>query len=488
MSSSPIKITLCAIFLAVSSLLHSAPNRKFYREYAKQALIREIGQDSSSREAFNLKFKNKPFCPENNIQDVDIHNEHLTTTYDLANYIMEHYQSDTMRLWVLMDWISNNVRYDINLSDSQSNKSQKQLAEWTLKHKKGVCAHFEALFSFTAKHMGIESHTVIGYTRENLHKRVGMHWLRDFGSYYDSKYPKWRKTFFPLTIKFRQGKNDRNGHVWSVCKLGDNYHVFDPTWAAMVKHKYQARIETKSYDNVRYCVLEMRRDNKVEYAKTISNESVSLSKDSTFAFKRNKFYYFMCEDNKWHYMNLQPFDPIYRFQKKPYSNFRFDHFYERGYKKDKYAAERNIVVPDSAYQYALNCHYYKNEIEQAIDCLNRMNAEKGIGNTYVREHRHYLEAKIDKHFYQEGEKLTATALKSFNKAYAMISGNNMKPENIPTIKQLITSCETDIRIANTHFRKMNSRIYRKSANRKIKGNNKILFEIEMIRKKIYKVQ
>lgn len=484
MNNSAIKITLCALFSAFFSLLHSAPDKKFYRDYAKKALIRTIGQDSSSKENFNLKFKNNPFRPENNIQDVDIPKERLTSTYDLANYIMENYQSDTMRLWVLMDWISNNVRYDINLSGTQTNKSQKQLAEWTLKYKKGVCAHFEALFSFTAKHMGIESHSVLGYTRKNLHKRVGIHWLRDFGPYYDSKYPKWRKKFFPLTIKFSQDKRDRNGHIWSICKLGDNYHVFDPTWAAMVKHKYQARIETKSYDNVRYCILEMRRDNMVQYTEKISNESVSLTKDTTFIYRREKFYYFMCEDNKWHYMNLQPFDPIYRFQKKPYSNFRFDHLYERGYKKGKYTAERNIVLPDSAYRYALNCHYYKSEIEQDIDCLKRMNAEKGIGNTYVREYRQYLELKIDNHFYQEGEKMTAIALKSFNKAYSMSSGNNIKPENIPAIKQLISSCEADMRIANNHFRKMNSRGYKKSANRKIRGINRILHELDIIKKKI----
>lgn len=486
MSNSSIKIILCTLFLAVPSLLHSAPDKKYYRDYAQKALIRTIGQDSSSKENFRLEFKNNPFRPENNIQDVDIPKEHLTTTYDLANYIMEKYPSDTMRLWVLMDWISNNVRYDINLSSTQSNKSQKQLAEWTLKHKKGVCAHFEALFSFTAKHMGIESHTVKGYTRENLHKRVGIHWLRDFGTYYDSKYPKWRKTFIPFTIKFSQGKNDRNGHVWSVCKLGDNYHVFDPTWAAMEKYKYQARIETKTYDNVRYCFLKIRKENKTVNTKKISNESVSLSKDTTVINRRNKFYYFMCEDNKWHYMNLQPFDPIYRFQKKPYSNFRFDHFYERGYKKNKYAAERNIVLPDSAYRYALNCHYYKSEIEQDIDCLKRMNAEKGIGNTYVRERKQYLETKIDNHFYQEGEKMTALALKSFNKAYTMSSGNNIKPENLTVIKQLITSCETDLNIANNHYRKMVSKSYKKSANRKIKENYRILHELKIIKKKIYK--
>lgn len=484
MGNSVRKILLCALLSAVFSLLHSAPDKRYYRQYARQALTSAIRQDSSSLEIFNLTFKNNPFRPENNIQDVDIPKEHLNSTYDLANYIMANYQSDTMRLWVLMDWISNNVKYDINLSSTQSNKSQKQLAEWTLRYKKGVCAHFEALFAFTAKHMGIESHSVFGYTRENLHKRVGIHWLRQFGPFYDRQYPWWRKVFFPVTVKFRQDKNDRNGHIWSVCKLGGNYHVFDPTWAAMKKYKYQARIETKNYDNVRYCILEMRKDNKLAYSAKIGHESVSLYKDTTFAYRRNKFYYFMCEDNKWHYMNLQPFDPIYRFQKKPYSNFRFDHFLERGHKKDKYAAERNIVLPDSAQQYALNSHYYKTEIEQDIDCLKRMNTQKGIGNTYVRAHRHYLEAKIDGYFYKEGEKMTATALKSFNKAYTMSSGNTINPENIPTIKQLVASCEADLHKANSLFGKMKSRSYRKSANRKIKENNRILHKLGIIKKKI----
>lgn len=483
-NNSAIKIILCTIFSIICSLLHSAPNKEYYKKSAKQALISKISQDSTTFEIFRLGFKEKPFTPENNIQDVVIPKEHLNSTYDLANYIMDNYQSDTMRLWVLMDWISNNVKYDINLSGSQSNRSQKQLAEWTLKYKKGVCAHFEALFSFTAKHMGIESHTVLGYARENLHKRAGIHWLRQFGSFYDDKYPKWRKTLFPYTIKLHQDKKDRNGHVWSICKLGDNYHVFDPTWAAMKKYKYQARIETKTYDNVKYSILEMRRDNKALYSYTIGHESVYLTKDTTFFYKRNKFYYFMCEDNKWHYMNLQPFDPIYRFQKKPYSNFRFDHFLERGYKKGKYSAENNVVLPDSAFQYALNCHYYKTEIEQNIDCLKRMNAHKGIGNTYVREYRHYLETKIDKHFYQEGDKISANALKSYNKAYAMSCGTNIKPESVPLVKQLISSCETSLRTANEHYKRMLSKNFRKSAKRKIKENMKILHDLDEIKKRL----
>ncbi len=119
-----------------------------------------------------------------------------------------NFTDDTVKSVFL--WITDNISYDIrklkSIEDGSISKKASQfksedaykahLLENVIEKKKGVCEDYAMLFKTILDDLGYESHVILGYTKQD-------------------------------------GKvNRRLGHAWNAVKVGDQWKLFDPTWAA----------------------------------------------------------------------------------------------------------------------------------------------------------------------------------------------------------------------------------------------------------------
>ena len=114
----------------------------------------------------------------------------------LASYIKENSRDTRQMLWSLQNWLSENVVYDLSVTDVQSKYDTEGLANWTLRNKKGVCANFSSLFSEVSNRMGIPMFIIDGYTLNNKVRGLD------------------------------------GGHAWCACIIDSVPYLFDPTWGS----------------------------------------------------------------------------------------------------------------------------------------------------------------------------------------------------------------------------------------------------------------
>ena len=126
-------------------------------------------------------------------EPVNVPKEHAKDIDALAKYIKENCRDTRQMLWTLQNWLSENVMYDLSVTDVQSKYNATELAIWTLRNRKGVCANYSSLFSEVSNRMGIPMFIIEGYTpKDNI---VG-----------------------------------EGGHAWCACIIDSVPYMFDPTW------------------------------------------------------------------------------------------------------------------------------------------------------------------------------------------------------------------------------------------------------------------
>ena len=128
-------------------------------------------------------------------EPVNVPKEHAKDVDALAKYIKENCRDTRHMLWSLQNWLSENVMYDLSVTDVQTKYNATDLANWTLRNRKGVCANYSSLFSEVSNRMGIPMFIIEGYTpKDNI---VG-----------------------------------EGGHAWCACIIDSVPYMFDPTWCS----------------------------------------------------------------------------------------------------------------------------------------------------------------------------------------------------------------------------------------------------------------
>lgn len=114
----------------------------------------------------------------------------------IANYIQNNFKTDDEKVRAAFYWTASKISYDIeNMYAINFNETKEQKIDKTLKSKKGVCINYAEIFNDITNKLGVKSVVIEGYTRQN-------------------------------------GKASYVAHAWCGVKMGDDWFVFDPTWAS----------------------------------------------------------------------------------------------------------------------------------------------------------------------------------------------------------------------------------------------------------------
>lgn len=103
----------------------------------------------------------------------------------------------TDTLHSIFQWVATNIEYDLeSLNDLPSYQHPSELLEMVWTQRRGVCMHYAELFNAFCQYLDYEAAVVTGYS--------------SYQGIEDGKY----------------------GHSWNAVKVGKEWYLFDPTWAA----------------------------------------------------------------------------------------------------------------------------------------------------------------------------------------------------------------------------------------------------------------
>lgn len=115
------------------------------------------------------------------------------TVRGLARYITASYSSEADRARAAFVWVARHIRYDVaNQFLLEYEREPAVVVQETLDQRRGVCRHYAELYSALANQAGVLTYVVPGY-----------------GSLRDAV-----------------------GHAWCASRIGGQWQLMDPTWAA----------------------------------------------------------------------------------------------------------------------------------------------------------------------------------------------------------------------------------------------------------------
>jgi hypothetical protein len=118
------------------------------------------------------------------------------TIRGIARFIFENFSKETDKLRAIFIWLSENFDYDVeNMYSLKSYSDSQELIDGMLEEKKGVCMHFAYLFKEIGDILGITSHIISGYTKQD-------------------------------------GVISSLSHVWCASFVDSEWLLIDPTWGA----------------------------------------------------------------------------------------------------------------------------------------------------------------------------------------------------------------------------------------------------------------
>ena len=122
--------------------------------------------------------------------------QNMRTAPEIARYLTKDLASPTDKVRAIYYWMAHSIRYDVSKMNSNSTYTDPQeLVDQVLKTRKGLCAHYSALFDACCHSVGIQSYNIEGYTRQN-------------------------------------GKVINIAHAWNAVKIDGRFYNIDVTWAA----------------------------------------------------------------------------------------------------------------------------------------------------------------------------------------------------------------------------------------------------------------
>lgn len=129
--------------------------------------------------------------------------EKIKSVDDLKNvwyFIYQHFYSDSLRLRAAVDWIAENISYDVKGWKTENPKASD--VNYVLKSKKAVCGGYASLLNVLCDMLNIECQVVTGTARA-----------------------------FDRDIYLIQSRLIEN-HAWNMVKVNGSWRLVDPTWIA----------------------------------------------------------------------------------------------------------------------------------------------------------------------------------------------------------------------------------------------------------------
>lgn len=126
------------------------------------------------------------------------------STGSIARYVNSKFSTNHDKIRAIYYWITKNIQYDIkNKYAINLHEDTKGVADKLLKSQKGVCIDYAILFDNIVHQLGIKSHVILGFTKQN-------------------------------------GALDNIPHAWCAASIGGIWYLLDPTWdaGAVIDSKY----------------------------------------------------------------------------------------------------------------------------------------------------------------------------------------------------------------------------------------------------------
>lgn len=135
------------------------------------------------------------------------------STSEITNYINSNFTSESDKIRAAFYWTASNISYDVeNMNEPNFIYTPQEKINSALKTKKGVCIHYAEVFSEIANKLGIKTHIIGGYTKQN-------------------------GVVTPIS------------HAWCASKVDGKWQLFDPTWASGFVN---GKKFTKKFNNTYY--------------------------------------------------------------------------------------------------------------------------------------------------------------------------------------------------------------------------------------------
>ncbi|WPR71925.1 transglutaminase domain-containing protein [Flavobacterium sp. NG2] len=142
-----------------------------------------FGQTNSNYELVDKKMREIPA-------------DFTNSTEHIANYIKAYFKTDEEKIRAVFYWTASNISYDVkNMFAQNGSISAQEKITKALKSRKGVCIDYAEVFKSIANQVGIQTHIIEGYTKQN-------------------------------------GKVSNLAHAWCASKIDNKWYLFDPTWGA----------------------------------------------------------------------------------------------------------------------------------------------------------------------------------------------------------------------------------------------------------------
>ncbi|MGY6647247.1 transglutaminase domain-containing protein [Wenyingzhuangia sp. IMCC45574] len=126
----------------------------------------------------------------------------LRTSSEIAKYLTKDIKTDKGKARAIYIWIAHNIQYDLSLINKNINfLSDKEVVEYALSKRKGICMHYAALFLEMCKTAALEAYTISGYTKDY------------------------------------NGEIANLSHAWNGIRINDTYYLVDVTWSAGYAYK-----------------------------------------------------------------------------------------------------------------------------------------------------------------------------------------------------------------------------------------------------------
>jgi len=86
----------------------------------------------------------------------------------VARFIYENFSSETEKLRAIYVWLAENFEYDVeNMFNLKTYADKQEVIDEMINKKKGVCMHFAFLFKEIGEILGVKSHIIQGFTKQN---------------------------------------------------------------------------------------------------------------------------------------------------------------------------------------------------------------------------------------------------------------------------------------------------------------------------------
>ena len=118
------------------------------------------------------------------------------STDGIASYINDNFNSESDKIRAAFFWTASNISYDVsNMYSVKYDETVQDKIARTLKSKKGVCSNYAQVLNDITKKIGIQSHIIESYNKQN-------------------------------------GKITNLAHAWTAAKVDNKWYLFDATWGS----------------------------------------------------------------------------------------------------------------------------------------------------------------------------------------------------------------------------------------------------------------